>query len=155
MEKPIKNADSETRLKARQENSLPILAKFKAWLDKQNINPSSKLGEAINYTLKIWSRLTVYCSDGRLEIDNNEIENKIRPFAVGRKNWLFSTSQSGAKSSANLYSIIETAKANGLNEYEYLRWLFTKLPSANSLEDFESLLPWNIDRDKLVNWVYA
>ena len=97
----------------------------------------------------------MYCSDGRLEIDNNEIENKIRPFAVGRKNWLFSASLSGAKSSANLYSIIETAKANGLNEYEYLRWLFTKLPSANSVEDFESLLPWNIDRDKLVNWVYA
>jgi len=138
-----------------QENSLPILTKFKAWLDKQNVNPSSKLGEAILYTLKIWSRLTVYCSDGRLEIDNNEVENKIRPFAVGRKNWLFSTSQSGAKSSANLYSIIETAKANGLNEYEYLRWLFTKLPSANSVEDFESLLPWNIEQEKLVNWVYA
>lgn len=155
VEKPIKNADTETRLKARQENSLPILTKFKAWLDKQNVNPSSKLGEAILYTLKIWSRLTVYCSDGRLEIDNNEVENKIRPFAVGRKNWLFSTSQSGAKSSANLYSIIETAKANGLNEYEYLRWLFTKLPSANSVEDFESLLPWNIEQEKLVNWVYA
>ena len=97
----------------------------------------------------------MYCSDGQLEIDNNEVENKIRPFAVGRKNWLFSTSQSGEKSSANLYSIIETAKANGLNEYEYLRWLFAKLPSANSAEDFESLLPWNIDRENLVNWVYA
>ena len=140
---------------ARQTESVPLLSQFKAWLDQQNANPESRLGKAINYTLKFWTRLIVYCTDGRIEIDNNAIENKIRPFAIGRKNWLFSTSVSGVKSSANLYSLIETAKANGLNEYEYLKWIFAKLPAAQNIDDIEALLPWNIDRSTLVNWVYA
>lgn len=139
----------------RQRDSVPLLKAFYAWLVEQNVNPESRLGKAIAYTLKYWDRLNVYCTDGRIEIDNNLVENKIRPFAVGRKNWLFSTSQSGAKASANLYSLIETAKANGLNEYDYLKWVFHKLPAANSVDDIEALLPWNIDSTDLVNWVYA
>lgn len=149
------DAPDEQRLQARQQDSIPVLNAFHDWLMKQNVNPQSKLGKAIHYTLTYWDRLTVYCTDGRLEIDNNLIENKIRPFAIGRKNWLFSTSQAGANSSANLYSLIETAKANGLNEYDYLKWVFTKLPAATSVEDIEALLPWNIDKHALVNWVYA
>lgn len=148
-------ATNEQIAQARQQNSLPILRAFHDWLVKQNVNPQSQLGKAIHYTLTYWDRLTLYCSDGRLEIDNNLIENKIRPFAVGRKNWLFSTSQAGAKSSANLYSLIETAKANGLNEYHYLKWVFDKLPAATSVEDIDALLPWNVDPIALVNWVYA
>lgn len=155
IEKEARALNNNERLLLRQRESIPALEKFKTWLDKQNVNPESKLGQAINYTLKFWSRLIVYCSDGRIEIDNNGIENKIRPFAIGRKNWLFSTSQNGAKASANLYSLIETAKANGLNEYDYLKWVFAKLPAATTVEEFEALLPWNIDKTDLVNWVHA
>ncbi|MCI0504592.1 MAG: IS66 family transposase [Gammaproteobacteria bacterium] len=155
VETRVRDADNEKRHDARQQDSVPVLDAFHTWLLTQNPNPESRLGKAINYTLTYWDRLTVYCTDGRLEIDNNRIENKIRPFAVGRKNWLFSTSQAGAKASANLYSLIETAKANGLNEYDYLKWVFAKLPAANTVDDIETLLPWNIDVTELVNWVYA
>jgi len=123
-------------------------------LDKQNANPKSRLGEAISYTLKFWSRLIVYCNDGRLEIDNNGVENKIRHLAIGRKNWMFSVSQSGAKASANLYSLIETAKAIGLNEYDNLKWVFAKLPAAGTVENVEALLPWNLGKTGLVNWAH-
>ncbi|ODS22915.1 hypothetical protein AB835_11730 [Candidatus Endobugula sertula] len=82
--------------------------------------------------------------DGSYPIDNNLAENAIRPFAVGRRNWLFANSQEGAKSSANLYSLIQTAKANGLNPYEYLKQVFKELPNARSIEDIEKCLPWNL-----------
>ena len=86
-----------------------------------------------------------YLNDGRLEIDNNRAENAIRPFVVGRKNWLFSDSVLGVRASANLYSLIETAKANGLEPYAYLRRVFTELPKAETVEAIETLLPGNID----------
>lgn len=155
IEKRYRNATNEERQAARQRDSVPVLQDFHLWLLKQNVNPESRLGKAILYTLKYWDRLNVYCTDGRLKIDNNDIENSIRPFAIGRKNWLFSSSQAGVRASANLYSLIETAKANNLNEYDYLKWIFAKLPAANTIEDFEALLPWNIDATDLVNWVYA
>lgn len=155
VEKRLCSVTPEERHAARQRDSVPILKVFHRWLMQQQVNPESRLGKAIGYTLKYWDRLNVYCTDGRLEIDNNGIENKIRPFAVGRKNWLFSTSQAGARASANLYSLIETAKANGLNEYDYLKWVFDKLPAATSVEDIETLLPWNVDPVALVKWVYA
>ena len=155
IERDHQNASIEERYQARQTHSLPILKDFKIWLESQNVNPQSRLGIAIHYTLKLWERLIRYCDDGRLNIDNNGVENKIRPFTLGRKNWLFSASQAGAKASANLYSLVETAKANGLNEYDYLKWVFTKLPQAQSVEDFEQLLPWNIDKHKLIKWVYC
>ena len=149
------NANAAQRQATRQRDSVPILTAFHNWLLQQQVNPESRLGKAIAYTLKYWERLIVYCRDGCLEIDNNLIENKIRPFAIGRKNWLFAASQAGARASANLYSLIETAKANGLNEYDYLKWVFAKLPAAKSIDDIEALLPWNIDSTALVNWVYA
>jgi len=88
--------------------------------------------------------LTRYLDDGRLEIDNNGAENAIRPFVLGRKNWLFSASVKGVKASANLYSLIETAKANGLEPYTYLRMVFTELPKAETVEAIEALLPGNL-----------
>ena len=94
-----------------------------------------------------WDRLVRYIEDGRLEIDNNGAENAIRPFVVGRKNWLFSETVKGAKASANLYSLIETAKANGLEPFAYLRHVFEWIPAAQTLEDFEALLPWRLTRD--------
>ncbi|VAW97611.1 Mobile element protein [hydrothermal vent metagenome] len=91
-----------------------------------------------------------YVDDGRYRIDNNLSENAIRPFVVGRKNWLFYQSVKGVKSSANLYSLIETAKANGVEPYAYLRFVFTHLPRATSIEQIEALLPWNVNLDNLV-----
>jgi transposase len=96
-----------------------------------------------------WDRLVGYLEDGRLPIDNNMAENAIRPFVVGRKNWLFSGTPEGAEASALLYSLIETAKANKLEPYVYLRFIFEKLPTAESLQDYEALLPWNVTSKQL------
>ncbi len=96
------------------------------------------------YLDKNWDKLTVYLTDGRLHIDNNPVENAIRPFAIGRKNWLFSDSQRGAKASAMMYSLIEAAKANDLEPYAYLRRVFALLPLCETVEDIEKLLPENM-----------
>lgn len=88
-------------------------------------------------------QLNPYLEDGRLEIDNNRTERAVKPFVVGRKNWLFAGNHRGAIASANLYSLIETAKAHGLNPYDYLRHVFTHLPNAKTLEQLETLLPFN------------
>ena len=147
IEKKIKDESPETRYDIRQQEAAPILNDLKQWADKAVANtlPKGKTGEAINYLLNNWSKLTEYINDGRLHIDNNPVENAIRPFAIGRKNWMFSDGQAGAKASAMMYSIIETAKANGLEPYHYLRSVFLKLPMATCVEDYEALLPWNIE----------
>ena len=90
-----------------------------------------------------------FLDDGRLEVDNNRAENAIRPFTLGRKAWLFSATVEEAKASANLYSLVETARANGLEPYAYLRHLFTELPKAQSVEAIEVLLPWRVERESL------
>ena len=105
----------------------------------------NKLTVPIAYALGQWERVVVYLEDGRLRPDNNLAENAIRPFAVGRKNWLFSGSPAGAAASAALYSLIETAKANGLEPLRYLNFLFEKLPLAKSQDDFRALLPQHLD----------
>jgi hypothetical protein len=131
---------------------VPLLQTLRDWLDNtlHTTLPKGLLGKALAYLDKNWSRLTVYVEDGRLSIDNNLAENAIRPFVVGRKNWLFSASVAGAKASANLYSLIETAKANGLEPYVYLRHVFAHLPRATSVEDMEALLPWKVDLQEAV-----
>ncbi len=133
--------------KLRQEKAKPVLDEFHKWLlSKSGITPpKGLLGKAINYTLKYWDRLVRYVEDGHLRPDNNLVENAIRPFVVGRKNWLFSGSPNGAKASADLYSLIETAKVNGLKPYEYFRYLLEKLPYTETTEEYRSLLPQNID----------
>ena len=108
--------------------------------------PTSATGKVLNYLSNEWGKLIRYLDDGRLVIDNNGAENAIRPFVVGRKNWLFSHSVKGVKASANLYSLIETAKANGLELYAYLRYLFTELPKAETVEAIEALLPGTEDQ---------
>ena len=122
-----------------------------AWLDEAlpQVPPTSATGKALNYLHNEWDKLVRYLDDGRLEIDNNGAENAIRPFVVGRKNWLFSASVKGVKASANLYSLIETAKANGLEPYAYLRYLFTELPKAETVEAIEALLPGNLSKDQI------
>lgn len=145
LEREIAEQAPQIKAERRQAEATAVLKRFKAWLDKQSIPPQSLLGKAIAYTLEQWPRLIVYLKDGRLAIDNNGVENAIRPFAVGRKNWLFSDTPAGATASANLYSLIESAKANALNEYTYLKHLFAELPKADSVAAIEALLPWNVD----------
>jgi transposase len=148
LERALKEADPEIRRQRRQAEAQPILEKFKAWLDRQSVPPSTYLGKAIGYALGQWPRLLIYLEDGRLNIDNNLVENAIRPFAVGRRNWLFSDTQGGARSSANLYSLIETAKANHLNDYAYLKWVFSQLP-ATEVDEIHRLLPWQVNAANL------
>ena len=144
-------ASAQRRFEVRNEKARPILTELKSWLDEllPLVPPKSTLGKVLNYMASQWSGLLRYLDDGRLEIDNNGVENAIRPFVVGRKGWLFSNSVAGAKASANLYSLIETAKANGLEPFAYLRYLFTKLPYAQTADDYEKLLPWNVDQAAL------
>ena len=139
-------------LKLRQEKSKPLLDEFKAWLEvKQPLTPpKALLGQAINYTLNNWKKLIIYTEDGRLKPDNNLVENAIRPYVVGRKNWLFAGSPNGAAASATFFSLIETAKANGLEPYNYLRHIFEKLPLVKTNKELIDLLPQNIDPNLLV-----
>jgi transposase len=151
IEARIKDKPPDERYRQRQQHAVPVLAKLRKWLDGKlkYVLPSGDMGKALAYLDRHWDGLVRYCDDGRYHIDTNAIENAIRPFCVGRKNWMFHQSVAGAKSSANLYSLIETARANGLEPYAYLRKVFTELPQATTLEDIEALLPANIDRQAL------
>ena len=112
-----------------------------AWLHQQRARtlPKSLLGQAITYSLNQWEKLTAFLKDGRLEIDNNRSERSIKPFVIGRKNWLFANTPRGAKASAMIYSMIETAKENGLNPFKYLKYLFEQLPQLPDPKDPEAL----------------
>jgi transposase len=127
-----------------------VLDEFNSWLEKRfaQTPPKGLVGKAIAYALNQWPRLIIYLEDGNLRPDNNLAENAIRPFVVGRKNWLFSGHPRGAEASACLYSLIETAKANRLEPYLYFRFLFDRLPFAASEHDFKSLLPQYLDQQK-------
>ena len=151
VEKQARKLDAEDRHACRQQEARPALGELRAWLDEAllQVPPKSATGKALNYLNREWGKLTRYLDDGRLAIDNNGAENAIRPFVVGRKNWLFSDSVKGVNASANLYSLIKTAKANGLEPYAYLRYLFTELPKAETLEAIEALLPGNLNKDQI------
>ena len=137
--------------KVRQEKAVPILNEFKKWLDAKvdKAAPKSLLGKAIGYTLGQWHRLILYVEDGNVGPDNNVVENAIRPFVIGRKNWLFNCTTEGANASACIYTLIETAKANGLEPYWYLKYLFENLPEAMTADEFIALMPQNIDKTML------
>ena len=112
---------------------------------KSRVLPKSSFGQAINYCLGQWDKLTAFLQDGRLELDNNRSERSIKPFVIGRKNWLFANTPRGAKASAITYSIIETAKENGLNPFQYLIYLFEQLPNLDTRDKdaLDQLLPWS------------
>jgi transposase len=135
----------------RQEKAKDILIEFKDWLTQTSLitPPKGLLGKAVNYALRNWDRLVRYIDDGRLRPDNNLAENAIRPFVLGRKNWLFSGHPNGAQASAAIFSLIETAKANRLKPYEYFRFLFDRLPYAESEDDYKKLLPQYLDPNLL------
>ena len=144
IERKIKNLSFENRLKERQEQAKPLLDAFFVWAKTlDSIAPKSKLGKAIYYLNEEEPYLRRYIEDGRLEIDNNRAERSIKPFVIGRKNWLFANTPSGAKASATVFSIIETVKENGLDPYEYLKFIFTKAPNLKEDESTDVLLPWN------------
>lgn len=136
----------------RQEKSKPVLDNFYTWLKsiENKTPPKGLLGKAILYTLNRWEQLTLYLDHGFIPIDNNLAENTIRPFVVGRKNWLFCDTVPGAIANARLYSLIETAKANGLNPTEYLKTVFEQLPYAENDDQLKQLLPPNL-KDTTLN----
>jgi len=152
IERKLKDKDAEERLKTRQNDSQPLLDAFLAWLNEQKeiIAPQSATGKAISYTLNQWHKLTTFMKDGRIEIDNNRAERSIKPFVIGRKNWLFAVSTSGAKSSAVIYSLVETAKENGLNPFFYLQFLFEELPQLDMSAEpnIDHLMPWSKELPK-------
>ena len=151
IEREYKAATDDERHLARQTRSVPILAELRAWLDATlpTVPPKTALGEALAYLHKYWSRLVRYTERGDLPIDNNRCENSIRPFAVGRRRWMFCDTPAGAHASAVIYSLIETARANGLEPYTWLRRVMRELPAAQSVEAIEALLPWNLHRQDL------
>ncbi|CCQ95292.1 conserved hypothetical protein [[Clostridium] ultunense Esp] len=118
-----------------------------SWLKtkEKQVLPKTSLGKAINYCLNQWNKITAFMLDGRIEISNNRAERAIKPFVIGRKNFLFSKSPQGATASAIVYSVIETAKANNLNTFYYLTYLFEKLPNIDleNIDELDKLLPWS------------
>jgi hypothetical protein len=147
IERELSPLTAEERFLARLERSEPLLREIDDWLlalEKQAL-PASLLGAALAYHRNQWPKLQTFLLDGRLEIDNNRCERAVKPFVIGRKNWLFSVSPEGARASARLYSIVETAKENGLNAGEYLKLLFEKMSSATATAalDLDTLLPWS------------
>lgn len=147
IEREIADRSPAEKYRARQALSVPKLAEFKAWLTKNQsrVLKDSLTRKAIDYTLNQWELLLGYCDDGDLNISNALAENAIRPFAVGRKAWLFADTTRGAHASATMYSLIETAKANSLEPRAYLLHILERIGAADTVEKFETLLPWNVD----------
>lgn len=147
IERDLKELTPEERFEKRLELSKPVMDAFLTWLKIQEskVLPKSAIGQAITYSLNQWEKLEAFLKDGRLEIDNNRSERSIKPYVIGRKNWLFSNTPRGARSSAIIYSIVETAKENGLNPYYYLRYLFEELPNMDTTDEIalDKLLPWS------------
>jgi len=150
----LKHLAPEALLKVRRAKSKPLVEELKALLDslQDHTPPRGLLGKAVRYALKQWPRLFHYIDDANLRMDNNLAENVIRPFVVGRKNWLFSSHADGATASATMFTLIESAKASGLEPYWYLRYLFEKIPTAKSDADFIALLPNHIDIEKIPDY---
>lgn len=144
MDKKWEGLSDERRHEERLVNMKPLLDEFWQWVSALNPLPKSNLGKAVTYAMNQKDSLNNILLDGRIELSNNRAENAIRPYVTGRKNWLFADTTRGAKASAIVYSIIETAKANQLNPYMYLVYLLSKLPGLKELtkESLTPYLPW-------------
>ena len=148
IERDLKHLSPAERKSKRLELEKPILEAFWCWLENLNVLNGSALGRAVTYAKNQKKYMENYLLDGRCSISNNAAENAIRPFTVGRKNWLFADTPKGASASAAVYSIIETAKANGLNVYTYLEYLLLYMPDTdwrNNPEELDMLMPWAED----------
>ena len=144
VEDKLKKCSPEKRYEQRQERSQPILDAFWKWAENRNPAPQSAFGKAIAYLKEQWPYLTAYMKDGRLEISNNRAERSIKPFVIDRKNFLFANTPGGAQGSAIMFSLIETAKENGLDPYKYLLYILQTAPQIDMEKDVQKLLPWNI-----------
>jgi len=137
------NALSQNELcDLRQQQALPILVDLETWMleNYKDVLPQSAIGQALHYSLQRWDKLCLYTTDGRLQIDNNLVENAIRPVAIGRKNYLFAGSHNGARRAAMLYSFLGTCKMNGVNPFEWLRHVLNVIPN-HSVNKLQELLP--------------
>ncbi|HEH9402294.1 TPA: IS66 family transposase [Aeromonas sobria] len=145
IERDLRELSDGERCQARQVRSVPLLDELNAWLNDNvsKVMKGSLTRKAMEYTLAQWPHMVGYCEQGHLHISNVLAENAIRPFAVGRKAWLFADSSQGAKASATCYSLIETAKANGLEPSAYINYVLERIGSSDTLEKLEALLPWN------------
>ncbi len=150
LETAAKDFAIEERLQMRREQSSRVLQRIESLLlaHQHTVVPGSELGKALFYLASQWPKLVRFLERGDVGLDNNVCENALRPFVIGRKNWLFSDTVAGAKASANLYSLIETAKACGIEPYDYLREIFLRLPVAKTADDYEALLPWRVASSK-------
>jgi transposase len=146
IEQQIKEFDAAQKTQARQSHSVPVLDDLRQWLEANvgRVVKGSLTHQAMSYTLNQWEYLIGYCQDGKLQISNALAENAIRPFAVGRKAWLFADTPHGARASATCYSLVETAKLNGLEPYAYLEHVLAHIAEADTVEKLEALLPWNV-----------
>ncbi|BBQ28719.1 MULTISPECIES: IS66 family transposase [Aeromonas] len=155
IEREQKERSDAERYQARQTRSMPLLAELKTWLDNNvgKVMKGSLTRQAMEYTLGQWPYLVGYCERGDLHISNVLAENAIRPFAVGRKAWLFADSAQGAKASATCYSLLETAKANDLEPSAYINYVLAQIGDADSLEKLEALLPWNVPLEPIAKKV--
>ena len=151
VEKKLAGKAPDERHRLRQELAAPVLAELRTWLDASlgSVPPKSLTGKALGYLDKQWPKLVRYLDDGRIPMDTNYVENAIRPFVVGRKNWLFADTVHGAEASANLYSLVQTARMNLLEPWAYLRLIAEELPMATTLEEIEALLPHRLSAEQL------
>lgn len=151
IEKEIKDDPPDKKKAIREKESVLIIKDITQWCDEHFLNAHAiggAIARAFTYLKNQLPKLSIYLEDGRLNIDNNIADNHVRPIAIGRKNWLFATSTKGATALCNWYSIIETAKANELDTYKYLKYILTQLPIYEADgKDIEYLLPWNIELD--------
>ena len=146
IERKLSDLEPEDRYAKRQELAKPVIEEFFAWAEALKALPQSGIGKAVYYTLSQRKYLENYLLDGRLECSNNRSERSIKPFVIGRKNFLFSCTPKGAQASSIIYSLIETAKENGLNPFEYLTHVFKTAPNVDFRNDpsaLESLMPWH------------
>ncbi len=152
IERSYGSASRAERTRIRAEKLGPKIEELREWTlaSKDRVSPESLTGKAMGYLDNQWPKLVRVLEDERIPLDTNAVERAIRPFVIGRRNWMFADTPSGATASARLYSLVETAKANGIEPWAYLNHLFEKLPEATGPEDIEALLPWRVEIKELV-----
>lgn len=147
LERKFEAYSPEKRLMARAKHSQPIVDEYFEWAMKENMTalPKGPLGQALTYSLNQEIKLKTFLDDGRIELSNNRAERAIKPFVIGRKNWTFAASVKGAETSAVIYSLIESAKANKLHTFHYITYLLEQLPNIDLADpaELDKLLPWS------------
>jgi transposase len=152
IERSYASASRKERTALRAEKLAPKIEALRQWTlaSKDRVSPDSLTGKAMGYLDKQWPKLKRVLEDEKIPLDTNAVERAIRPFVIGRRNWMFADTPGGAAASARLYSLVETAKANGIEPWDYLNQIFERLPQATGPEDIEVLLPWNVEIKELV-----